>query len=201
MRYWWISWKNPSSFNDHGWNIFVSSPVKQWPRTRFECISSFSMTAVLKRFLTCSSPWNMSSFYSSLALHLTSDIRWSPIYSPKYSGYRQWQHYIVGNTDYSFFHTEKGKPLIRCRRNTTSNFKTTPYICNNIWLQWNYGFQREKKEENWLSPMTEAPTPTEKIPKNIETIQKTPSKTSITQRLRTDLGRSVGVTAVTPLVW
>ena len=48
--------KNPSNFNDHGWNIFVSSPVKQWPRTRFECVSSFTMTAVLKSFLTCSSP-------------------------------------------------------------------------------------------------------------------------------------------------
>ena len=48
--------KNPSSFNDHGWNIFVSSSVKQWPRTRFECVSSFTMTAVLKSFLTCSSP-------------------------------------------------------------------------------------------------------------------------------------------------
>ena len=30
---------------------------------------------------------------------------------------------------------------------------------------------------------------------------KTPPKTSITQRLRNDLGRSVVVTAVTPLVW
>ena len=30
---------------------------------------------------------------------------------------------------------------------------------------------------------------------------KTPPKTLITQRLRTYLGRSVGVTAVTPLVW
>ena len=49
--------KNLSSFNDHGWNIFVSSPVKQWPRTRFECVSSLTMTAVLKSFLTCSSPW------------------------------------------------------------------------------------------------------------------------------------------------
>ena len=30
---------------------------------------------------------------------------------------------------------------------------------------------------------------------------KTPPKTSITQRLRTDLGRSVGVTIATHLVW
>ena len=33
------------------------------------------------------------------------------------------------------------------------------------------------------------------------TTQTTPQKSSITQRLRTDLGRSVGVTTVTQLVW
>ena len=33
------------------------------------------------------------------------------------------------------------------------------------------------------------------------TTQKTPPKTSITQRLRTDLGRSVGVTTVIELLW
>ena len=49
--------------------------------------------------------------------------------------------------------------------------------------------------------MTKAPTPTEKKQQisNVPT-QKT-QKTSITQQLRTDLGRSVGVTAVTQLVW
>ena len=48
--------------------------------------------------------------------------------------------------------------------------------------------------------MTKAPTPTEKSKKQRETT-KTPPKTSITQRLRTDLGRSVGVTIATQLVW
>ena len=33
------------------------------------------------------------------------------------------------------------------------------------------------------------------------TTQKTQPKTSITQRLRTDLGRSIGVSTVTQLVW
>ena len=33
------------------------------------------------------------------------------------------------------------------------------------------------------------------------TTQTTPQKSSITQRLRTDLGRSVGVTTATQLVW
>ena len=57
----------------------------------------------------------------------------------------------------------------------------------------------EKKEAMWLSPMTKAPSYTEKSKKQRDNI-KTPPKTLITQRLRTDLGRSVGVTAVTPLV-
>ena len=58
----------------------------------------------------------------------------------------------------------------------------------------------EKREEIWLSPMAKAPTTIEKSNKQHDNI-KTPPKTLITQRLRTDLGRSVGVTAVTPLVW
>ena len=45
--------------------------------------------------------------------------------------------------------------------------------------------------------MTKALTPTEKSKKQRDNI-KNVTKTSITQRLRTDLGRSVGVTAVTP---
>ena len=48
--------------------------------------------------------------------------------------------------------------------------------------------------------MTNAPTLTEKFKKQHDNI-KPPPKTSLTQRLRTDLGRSVGVTAVTQLVW
>ena len=48
--------------------------------------------------------------------------------------------------------------------------------------------------------MTKAPTPTEKSKKQRDNT-KTPPKTSITQRLRTDLGRSVGVTIATQLVW
>ena len=49
---------------------------------------------------------------------------------------------------------------------------------------------KEKKEELWLSPMTKAPTSTEKSRK--EKKSKTPPKTSMTQRVRTDLGRSKG---------
>ena len=59
---------------------------------------------------------------------------------------------------------------------------------------------KEKKEEIWLSPMTEAPTPKEKSKKQHDNT-KTPPKPSITQRSRTDLRRSVGVTLATQLVW
>ena len=58
----------------------------------------------------------------------------------------------------------------------------------------------EKKEEIWLSPVTKTPTPTGQSKKQRDNI-KTPPKTLITQLLRTDLGRSVGATAVTQLVW
>ena len=59
---------------------------------------------------------------------------------------------------------------------------------------------KEKKEEIRLSPVTKTPTPTEQSKKQRDNI-KTPPKTLITQLLRTHLGRSVGVTAVTQLVW
>ena len=58
----------------------------------------------------------------------------------------------------------------------------------------------KKKEEVWPSPMTKAPTPTE-MSKGQVTTQTTPQKSSIKQRLRTDLGRLVGVTKATQLVW
>ena len=48
--------------------------------------------------------------------------------------------------------------------------------------------------------MTKAPTPTEMSKGQVPT-QTTPQKSSIKQRLRTDLGRSVGVTKATQLVW
>ena len=58
----------------------------------------------------------------------------------------------------------------------------------------------EKKEEIWLSPMTKAPTPTE-MSKGQNNNTNNATKSSITERLRTDLGWSVGVTMATQLVW
>ena len=59
---------------------------------------------------------------------------------------------------------------------------------------------KEKKEEIWLSPLTKALTPIEKFKKQRDNT-KTPPPTSIKQRLRNDLGRSVGVTIAAQLVW
>ena len=63
-------------------------------------------------------------------------------------------------------------------------------------MYWN----KDKKEEIWLSPMTKAPTPTEMSKGQSENTNNA-TKSSIKQRLRTDLGRSVGVTTATQLVW
>ena len=60
---------------------------------------------------------------------------------------------------------------------------------------------KEKKEEILLSPVTKTPTKLTEQSKKQRDNMKTPPKTLITQLLRTDLGRSVGVTAVTQLVW
>ena len=59
---------------------------------------------------------------------------------------------------------------------------------------------KAKKEEIWLSPMIKAPTPTEMSKVQSENTNNA-TKSSIKQRLRTDLGRSVGVTTATQLVW
>ena len=47
---------------------------------------------------------------------------------------------------------------------------------------------KRKREQTWLSPTTKVPTPTEKSKKERDNTQ-TPPKTSITQGLRTNLGR------------
>ena len=57
----------------------------------------------------------------------------------------------------------------------------------------------EKKEEIWPSPMTKALTPAENFKKQRDNT-KLPEKTS-TNRLRTDLRRSIGVMTSNQLVW
>ena len=59
----------------------------------------------------------------------------------------------------------------------------------------------KRKRKRSDSVLWQKPLHRQKNPKNNVTTQRTPPKTSITQRLRTDLGRSVGVTIATQLVW
>ena len=56
-----------------------------------------------------------------------------------------------------------------------------------------------EKNEIWLSPLTETLIPKENSTTNWQ--HKNATKTSIAQRLRTDLRRAVGVTTAIKLVW
>ena len=73
------------------------------------------------------------------------------------------------------------------------------YNCHNWWYICSFLHEdgiivfQEKKKEIWPSPMTKNPY-TNKNSKTKGQHTQTPPKTSITQQLRTDLGRSVGVT-------
>ena len=60
------------------------------------------------------------------------------------------------------------------------------------------GKEKRKRSD---SALWQKPLHRQKNPKSNVTTQRTPPKTSITQRLRTDLGRSAGVTIATQLVW
>ena len=59
--------------------------------------------------------------------------------------------------------------------------------------------RRKRKRSD--SVLWQKPLHQQKCQKGKVTTQTTPQKSSITQRLRTDLGRSVGVTTATQLVW
>ena len=59
----------------------------------------------------------------------------------------------------------------------------------------------ERKGKRSDSVLWQKPLHQQKCQKGTVTTQTTPQKSSITQRLRSDLGRSVGVTTATQLVW
>ena len=60
---------------------------------------------------------------------------------------------------------------------------------------------RKRKRKRSDSVLWQKPLHQQKCQKGKVTTQTTPQKSSIKQRLRTDLGRSVGVTIATQLVW
>ena len=90
-----------------------------------------------------------------------------------------------------------------CSKTTSMVFPRIPYcvlalaqsFCmSNVVMCFICKYLQEKKKEIWPSPMTKTPIPTENSKTKGQHTQ-TPPKTSITQQLRTDLGRSVGVTS------
>ena len=114
--------------------------------------------------------------------------------------------YIFG-VDWGILTKNKGKAYVTCASRSFPSAclewippSTEKKYYNDSFLQYVVITDRQvckvKKEEVWLIPMTKAPTPTEKSKKQRENTI-TPQKMSITQRLRTDLGRSVGVTIAT----
>ena len=72
------------------------------------------------------------------------------------------------------------------------------YITSKSYLYTLYIKRKRKRSDSvlWQKPLHQ-----QKCQKGKVTTQTTPKKSSIKQRLRTDLGRSVGVTAATQLVW
>ena len=62
-------------------------------------------------------------------------------------------------------------------------------------------FDPKRKRKRSDSVLWQKPLHQQKCQKGKVTTQTTPQKSSIKQRLRTDLGRSVGVTTATQLVW
>ena len=67
---------------------------------------------------------------------------------------------------------------------------------NNTWVEPRKTKRRRSDSVIWQKPLHQ-----QKCQKGKVTTQTTPQKSSIKQQLRTDLGRSVGVTTATQLVW
>ena len=100
---------------------------------------------------------------------------------------------------YNYYHRN-----INCMSMERLILSLRPSVCPTateiLTLLMSFDRKREKKEEIWLSPMTKAPSPAEMSKGQSENTNNV-IKNSNTQRLRADLGRSVGVTTATQLVW
>ena len=77
--------------------------------------------------------------------------------------------------------------------------KTTELVRCQLHVLFKLIFKRKRKRSD--SVLWQKPIYQQKCHKGKVTTQTTPQKSSITQRLQTDLGRSVGVTTATQLVW
>ena len=88
-----------------------------------------------------------------------------------------------------------GQNSILHRRSETLVYKHEGWLIINMFFS-----GKEKKEEIRLIPMSKAPSSTEKHKTQRDNTKMQP-KPFVSQRMRTDFGRSVGVTTATQLVW
>ena len=81
--------------------------------------------------------------------------------------------------------------------------KTKEKQRSNVFCNLNRSAERnsKKKRKRYVSVLLQKPFHQQKTPKSKVTTPKTRQKTSISQRLRTNSGRSDGVTTATQLVW
>ena len=85
--------------------------------------------------------------------------------------------------------------------NDTLNTRTRGTLLQRSTLQPRISVDIKRKRKRSDSVLWQKPLHQQKCQKGKVTTQTTPQKSSIKQRLRTDLGRSVGVTKATQLVW
>ena len=93
----------------------------------------------------------------------------------------------------------KTKTVVHENRNLKRQLANEVEISNDLELQIQHYETKTKRRRSdpvlWHKPLHQQKCPRDKV-----TTQTTPQKSSIKQHLRTDLGRSVGVTTVTQLV-
>ena len=111
---------------------------------------------------------------------------------------------VINPQNYNFinFNSENsdGLKTLRINRNRSKNLATCALGDSLVHQQW-HSPSSWKKRKRSDSALWQKPLHRQKNPKSNVTTQRTPPKTSITQRLRTHLGRSAGVTIATQLVW
>ena len=155
------------------------------------------MTAVLKSFLTCSSPCISFCNPSPSVIVNIKAVRLSQSLFP---GQQILQEFAIPIQDVDTVLTD------------ISDENMTDIICANIdradvcivlssVLETKCVVPIKRKRKRSDSVLWQKPLHQQKCQKGKVTTQTTPQKSSIKQRLRTDLGRSVGVTTATQLVW
>ena len=118
--------------------------------------------------------------------------------------------FVIGLSQISSFVSCNIWKIHKLNFRTISQKTTERSLENWIWYQYKFSLVRllfnavsasKRKRKRSNSVLWQKPLHQQKCQKGKVTTQTTPQKSSITQQLRTDLGRSVGVTTATQLVW